>query len=288
MDTSGVTAMFQSFGRLRLFRWLAVSLVAGTAVPAAAQGDLLVAPTRVVINGGGASQVILSNIGEKPATYRITLELRRMTTSGDTVDVAEAEATPQERAALDMVRYAPRRITLQPNQPQAVRISARPPEGLADGEYRVHMSFRGIPDPTPVAAPTDGAPPSAQGLSIRLTPIYGITIPVIVRQGQLQAGATLAHPRIERAGATGQLHLDLTRSGDRSVYGEVRVLVPGQRDPVMLVRGIAIYPEVTGRKLALPVTADQLARLRGPVRIEYREPPETGGALIAALDANLR
>lgn len=284
--------MFQVLACFRMLRPVAIVAAVCAAAPAQAQGDLLVAPTRVVMSGGGASQVVLSNIGENPATYRITLELRRMTPNGDTVEVSDADATAQERAALDMVRYAPRRILLQPNQPQAVRISARPPEGLPDGEYRVHMSFRAIPDATPVAAPTPGGeatpPPSAQGLSIRLTPVYGITIPVIVRKGQLQGGATLANPRIERTGATGQLHLDLGRTGDRSVYGEVRVIAPGQRDPIMLVRGIAIYPEVSARKLVLPVTADQLARLRGPVRIEYREPAEAGGGLIAALDANLR
>lgn len=280
--------MFQYFASLRLIRPIAVLAAACAAVPAVAQGDLLVAPTRVVMSASG-SQVVLSNIGEKPATYRITLELRRMTPNGDTVDVPESDATPQERAALDMVRYAPRRITLQPNQPQAVRISARPPEGLVDGEYRVHMSFRAIPDVTPVAAPEQGGEaPSAQGLSIRLTPVYGITIPVIVRKGQLEGGATLANPRVEHTGTTSQLHLDLGRIGARSIYGEVRVIAPGRRDPIMLVRGIAIYPEVSARKLVLPVATEQLPLLRGPVRIEYREPAEAGGALIAALDANLR
>ena len=38
------------------------------AVPVRAQGDLLVAPTRVVMNGGGSAEVVLSNIGSAPAT----------------------------------------------------------------------------------------------------------------------------------------------------------------------------------------------------------------------------
>lgn len=285
-----VSAFFRS-NVLRRCMLVAAGLGAAlTGAPAGAQGDLLVAPTRVVMTGGSA-QVVLSNIGQAPATYRITLELRRMTPAGETVEVSPDQASPQEQAALEMVRYAPRRITLQPNQPQAVRISARPPEGLPDGEYRVHMSFRAVPDAAPVAPATPGAvtgEPRGNGLSIRLTPIYGITIPVIVRKGQLDGGAALANARLERAGQGAQLHLDLARSGSRSVYGEIRVNAPGQRDPVMLVRGIAIYPEVAARSLVLPVTPEQQARMRGPVRIEYREPSEAGGRLIAALDANLR
>lgn len=49
-----------------------------TASPALAQGDLLVAPTRVIINGAGNAEVVLSNIGSQAATYRIGVELRRM------------------------------------------------------------------------------------------------------------------------------------------------------------------------------------------------------------------
>ncbi len=44
--------------------------------PVAAQGDLLIAPTRVIISQGGSSEVILSNIGVDAATYRISVELR--------------------------------------------------------------------------------------------------------------------------------------------------------------------------------------------------------------------
>ena len=68
------------------------------------------------------------------------------------VDAPNAE----EQAAQEMILYAPRRVTLPPNQPQAIRISARAPEGLADGEYRVHLLFRAVPPPRPVAAPQKG------------------------------------------------------------------------------------------------------------------------------------
>ena len=180
--------------QLPVFRRIALCAAAlvsaATALPAQAQGDLLVAPTRVVINGGGGAEVVLSNIGDKPATYRISLELRRMDETGDFNEVVEADANPSERAGLDMIRYAPRRVTLLPGQPQAVRISVRPPEGLPDGEYRVHMNFRAVPSADPVeAAAAD--PAQAAGVSIKLVPVYGITIPVFVRKGRLEGQATL-------------------------------------------------------------------------------------------------
>src|SRR5690606_12136656 len=123
--------------------WGAVMLagaVLATPAPIAAQGDLLIAPTRLVLDGRRGGEVILSNIGDREATYRVELQLRRMTPDGELVQVDEASANLAEKAALEMIRYAPRRVTLPPDQPQAVRISARPGAELPDGEYRVHLS----------------------------------------------------------------------------------------------------------------------------------------------------
>ncbi len=47
------------------------------------------------------------------------------------------------------------------------------------------------------------------------------------------------------------------------------------------LRGIAAYPEITHRKVQIPLSPEALAKLRGPIRIEYRELAENGGALIA-------
>ena len=255
------------------------------AVPVRAQGDLLVAPTRVVMNGGGSAEVVLSNIGSAPATYRITVELRRMDGEGDFSDVAEESANAVERAALDMIRYAPRRITLLPGQPQAVRISARPAPDLPDGEYRVHMGFRAIPAAmTPEEAAKEAA---AGGLSIRLTPVYGITIPVFVRKGRLEGGAALANPRLVKDGEHTFVELDMSRSGQRSVFGMIEGKT-ARGEQVFQLRGIAVYPEVTQRKVRVPVTPEQQAKLTGPVRIEYRELPENGGQLIAEVTSAIR
>ena len=116
------------------------------AAPAHAAGDLLVAPTRVILDGSRGTEVVLNNIGSEPATYRISLEIKRMTVDGGLDEIAEENVTPAERAALDMIVFSPRRVTLPPNQPQVVRVGVRVPEGTPAGEYRAHMLFRAVPD----------------------------------------------------------------------------------------------------------------------------------------------
>ena len=268
----------------RLLLRAGLAALALAAAPAHAVGDLLVAPTRVVMNGSAGAEVVLSNIGTQPATYRVTLELRRMNAEGELEDVTETEANAMEKAALEMIRYAPRRITLPPDQPQSIRITARPGADLPDGEYRVHMSFRALPEANPITA--EPAEP-VTGVVVQLIPVYGVTIPIIVRKGQLQAEAAIFNPKVVKIGEGSALTLEMSRSGNRSIYGELDVVAPGSKTPVYTARGVAIYPELSSRTVELPLASDQAAKLHGPLRFEYRETPENGGKLIAAVEATL-
>ncbi|MFU7527108.1 molecular chaperone [Qipengyuania sp. ASV99] len=273
---------FNPFGK---FASRSVALFAAStlalATPVAAQGDLLVAPTRIILDGSRGTEVILSNIGSEEATYRIGLELRRMLENGRLVPVEAADANAAETAALDMIRYAPRRITLPPGQPQAVRLAARPGADLEDGEYRVHMSFKAIPRPRAVTA-TDTP---AEGVSIQLIPIYGVTIPIIVRHGRVEAQVAISQPSIVQGEDGPELAMTISRAGASSTYGTLKVTKPGVEEPIVLLRGLAVYPELSERQVRVLLTPEQAASFTGQIRIEYREDPEAGGALLAAVDS---
>jgi hypothetical protein len=246
--------------------------------PVHAAGDLLVAPTRVVLDGSRGTEVVLNNIGSEPATYRISLEIKRMSGQGGLEEIAEADISAHERAALDMISFSPRRVTLPPNQPQVIRVGVRLPEGTAPGEYRVHMLFRAIPDTVAATAQSSG---SAGGVNIALTPIYGITIPIIVRVGDLSATASIGKALIVEEDGQPHFAFDLARAGTRSVYGDIEVTRPGVKEPLFLARGIAVYPEVSDRRVSIPVPPPVAAALKGPVRIRYTEDRELGGGTIA-------
>lgn len=248
-------------------------------------GDLLVAPTRIVLDGRKGAEIVLNNIGSEPATYRVSVEFRRMDRDGGLEDVAQPTAA--DKAAADMVLYAPRRVTLAPHEPQAIRIAARPPQGLPDGEYRVHMLFRAIPPATPVVQAAAGEP--EKGLRFQLTPIYGVTIPVIVRLGNLQATAGIANVQLDK-GKDGNpvVSLDLSRSGTRSTYGEVRVLKAGVKDPIALQKGVAVYTEVDARHVSVPANPSYKGALTGPVTVQYVETYDDGQQVIAETQTVLR
>ena len=298
---------------------IAAPLLAFSTPAGAGVGDLLVAPTRIILDGGRGAEVVLNNIGDEPATYRVSVEFRRMEPDGSLEDVTNP--TPADKAAADMIIYAPRRVTLAPHEPQAIRIAARPPQGLPDGEYRVHMLFRAIPPANPVVQPA--AATESKGLRFQLTPIYGVTIPVIVRLGNLQATAGIAGVHLDKAqdGAP-TVALDLTRSGSRSTFGEIRVLKAGVKDPVALEKAVAVYTEIGTRHVSVPVADPDLetkspaelatvarqlgiagaptmskqdiifailrARAVGPVTVQYVESSDDGSHVIAETRTVLR
>lgn len=253
------------------------------ATPAEAAGDLLIAPTRVILDGRRGTEVILNNIGSEEATYRITLELRRMNDEGRLEDVDPTAATDKEKSALGIIRYAPRRVTLPPNQPQSIRIGLQPTANLPDGEYRAHMLFRAIPK----APAADSAQDAGNGLKIQLIPIYGISIPVIVRKGNLQGTAALSNVTLGKDNEGPSLEFDLSRNGDKSVFGEIHVTKPGISQPITVAKGIAIYPEIRSRNVSLPLEPDVAAKMHGEVVVSYYEAPEAGGGLISQVRAVL-
>ncbi len=269
---------------MRIIRLLAFVPALFGATAQAATGDLLIAPTRIVLDGARGTEVILNNIGADPATYRISLELRRMTPEGVLDDVEPTAANDVETKSVAMISYAPRRITLLPNQPQAIRIGIRAPQGLADGEYRAHMLFRAIPDAKAVTE----TPGDQQGLAIALTPIYGVTIPVIVRQGNLSATASLSNAEIVTDEDSSMLRFSLARTGTRSTYGTIRVLKAGESKPIYEAKGVAVYPEVTERKVNLDMPPELVAAIKGPVTIQYIEEGDAGNKLLAELKTVLR
>ena len=257
---------------------VSVMLLALPAI-AHAEGDLLVAPTRVVFQGGTRSEEIaLVNRGSKRATYRISFINKRMAEDGTFSDITEAK--DGDAFADPLVRLSQREITLDPGQPQTIRVLLRKPEGLADGEYRSHLLFRAVPD---AQAPTLDS--KQNGISIQLTPVFGVSIPVIVRQGALEASASISEVRriAPKAGAAAAIELKLAREGNRSIYGDVRLVHARQPEQsIAEVRGIAVYVPNRARSVKVELTPAQWQQLgSGDALVTFAE----GSAQLNAVSA---
>ena len=111
---------------------------------------------------------------------------------------------------------------------------------------------------------------------------------MIIRQGNLEATAGIANARVEQDEKGPTFAFDLSRQGNRSTYGEIRVTKQGVSEPILVARGIAVYPEINSRKVEFPITPEVAAKLKGPISVEYYEPGNAGGSLITKTQMVLR
>lgn len=239
-------------------------------------GDLLVAPTRVVFEERKrGAELNLSNIGQVRATYRISLLRMEMDETGG---IKELPIDPGSENLRTLFRFSPRQVTLEPRESQTVRIQVRKPAQLPDGEYRLHMTFRAVP---PEAPATQAAATPAKGIAIKLTPIYGIAIPLIVRHGKTSTAVAISGATLDAKGRTLRFRLD--RSGNQSVYGDLQatLLTSGKPEILAEASGLAVYTPNSGRTVSLPLRGGQAIPPGSRIRITYTQPVLDGGHLIA-------
>ena len=205
------------------------------------------------------TELALVNRSEKPHTYALSFVQCRMSETGEIKEIdATTPPDPQEHFADTLVRFTPRRVILEPRQVQMVRMMLRKPADLAEGEYRSHLSFRLIPSAENAVKPDS----ISSGIQIKLIPIYGVTIPVIVRHGSLKATARLSGLRFDTKG----LHLTIEREGNRSTYGDLVVQWKGKAGKAVTVgaiNGIAVYTPNSKRTVSLALSPPKGVELKG-------------------------
>jgi P pilus assembly chaperone PapD len=248
-----------------------------------AMANLMLHPTRLVFDKNQrAAQIELINSGTESATYRIGIVNRRMNEAGAVGPVDTPLAGEQFADA--MLRFSPRQVTLAPGTSQTVRVMLRKPADLAAGEYRSHLHFEKLPDT--VATSAEAKPEDQRQIGIVLKVLVGASIPVIVRHGDTTAAVRLSGLALRDAGgATPQLALQLDRSGNSSVYGDLTAtFTPSGGSPVEVARagGVAVYTPNPLRRSSLALTPPKGVSLaHGELRVSYRERPDAGGKLLA-------
>jgi len=242
-----------------------------------AQGDLLVTPRRVVFEGNyQREEIVVVNIGRDTATYAISFLQYWMTEDGAFEEITEPR--PGQLFADPYLRYFPRSVTLAPDESQVIRMQVRRLPGMAEGEYRSHLYFRAEPDEKPLGE--DVVLPDSTSIGVRLTPIYGVSIPVIIRIGNLHSKVTISDLTVEQEeNQSPVVKMTLNREGNRSVYGDLSIVYiapDGETINVGIVRGLAVYTPNTLRRFSMPLKVPEGVHFSaGKLLVRYSSSNET-------------
>jgi P pilus assembly chaperone PapD len=239
--------------------------------------NLNITPKRLVLERGNRSgTVYIFNQGSVPATFDISLVERVMLPSGEIKPLAEARTEPQSQAiasklasAQRLLVAAPRRVSLAPGKGQTIRIRATAPAD-AVGEYRTHLTVTTVP-PRDTGVTAEQAREGGAGqLSFQITSVFGLSIPVIVRPGPVDARGAIENMRLSHADIspdgvakpvrTPVVRFELRRVGANSLFGNVEVRSARGKDrPLGMARGIGVYPEIDSRMIQIPLRRAPLA-----------------------------
>jgi hypothetical protein len=203
--------------------------------------NLLITPRRIVFDGQKKSQELnLANTGKDTAKYVISFVQIRMKADGGFETITQPDSG--QNFADKFLRFFPRMVTLGPNEAQVIKIQLTKTADLQPGEYRSHIYFRAVTDEKPLG---EEAPKDSTTIAVKLTAIFGITIPVIIRVGTSNTQVSLSDLSMDSSvDSIPIMKFVINRIGNMSVYGDITanyVAPNGKITPVGNIKGIAVY-----------------------------------------------
>jgi hypothetical protein len=254
--------------RIKIFQLIALSLFTTVVF---SQGDLLVTPKRIVFEGKKQKEELnLVNIGKDTVTYNVSFLHYDMKEDGSFKIVN----TPSEKHSIaePYLRLFPRKVTLAPNEPQVVMLQYRRKADMADGEYRSHLYFRAEKENTPLGQQKKLKDSTLLG--VQLIPVYGISIPVIIRTGMTDVKASISDLKLKKnEKLEPTIEFKINRSGNISLYGDIRVqFIPskGGAFDIANMKGVGIYTNLDKRNIIVRLDKDKVKDLKsGKLKVTY-------------------
>jgi P pilus assembly chaperone PapD len=236
--------------------------------------NLNISPKRVTFDRARRSATVyIYNQGQAAASFDISLVDRVMLPDGQIVAVADAK--PEMKAVVDklasaqaILQVSPRRATLAPGQGQTIRLRvAGAPDAAAPVEARSHLTITTIPPADTGLTAEQAAAGATNELRFQVNSVFGLSIPAIVRSGDLDVRAAIQNVHLETADVspdgvappkrTQFVVFDVVRLGTNSLFGNIEIRPAGKKgDPIGLARGIGVYTEIDRRNVRIPLTRD--------------------------------
>lgn len=240
---------------------LSAQTAPAVAAPAAGVANINITPRRVIFDRKKRTEAVyVFNQGNAAVTVDVALIDNVMLPSGEIVPITRAAekgpaavvAAATVKSAKPLLLAAPSRLVLGPGQGKTIRVRASFPDAPEGAEYRSHLTVTTVPPADSGLTAEQAAAEQRGELVLRIQSIFGLSIPLIVRSGAANGTASFGAITGGSENGKGVLLVPIRRSGASSVYGNVEARV-GKNEVIGLVRGLAVYPEVSERLATIPL-----------------------------------
>jgi hypothetical protein len=269
---------------MKRFIILSLILIPYLSIQSYAQGNLLITPMRVVFEGAKQIQELnLVNTGTDTTTFTISFIQYNMKEDGTMVKTDKPDEV--QMPAAPYLHIYPTKVTLAPGEPQVIVLQLKRKSGMPTGEYRSHLYFRAEKENS-----LHGFNKSEQDttqLTVHLIPVYGLSIPVIIRTNDVKVSTTLTGLELENPPESSPLiKFTINRTGNISTYGDIIVENrPQQGKPVQLavIRGIGVYADLNKRKIVIRLNnSSGIPFKKGKIKVSYVSNDESKKSVLYA------
>lgn len=256
----------------------------GFSLPSLAQGNLMIVPIRVVFEGNKQKEELyLSNSGKDTTSYAITLVQKNMNEDGSFVNLEKIDSS--QMSAEPYLRIFPRQVKLAPGEAQVISLQFRRKPDMAAGEYRSHLYFRPDKSYTPLGMEKPDNDPNA--VNIQITPIFGISIAIIIRIGDVNVSASMSDLKLDnQENGIQNLKLTINRKGNISLYGDIRVQyfpVQGKSYQIGTAGGVGVYSNINKRFVNVKLNNTSGKPLKdGKLKVQYLSKDESKKTVVLA------
>ena len=241
-------------------------LALGSTQVSAAGGEgavLFVAPHRLIIPSTEKVSILnLSNKSNEARRYDLTIIDQVMDKNG----VTQLKDT-FDYSAKRMVKFVPKRFTLQPGEQQTVRVMVERPANLPDGDYHSHLLFREVPLSVKDKAQLEAERKAVEqkSVSFEIRTLYGIGVPLVVQQGKIVEDLNLGDIKLGMMpdGKQRSLNIDFLRTGNSEAAAQLKAeyVQPGKA-PVSVIdpQWVRVYREVDKISKDIPLKVPEGAK----------------------------
>lgn len=222
----------------------------------------IIPPRLVIAPDTKIEYMFIKNSSDSPETYRFGWKHIAMDKEGNihNLDKEGMDKVPGYRPLDDLIRFSPRRATLQPGETQRVTFMLRRPPNLEAGEYRSHFLVQREPT---AKSQNENAAPNA---SVSIDVLVSRSVPIYVLNGETSASLKLLNAEVrENVDRKKQhqpkhmVHFDVQKVGNRSVIGTANVFCTKNGEEVRAnksQRTFAVYAEGELRQEKMAINTD--------------------------------
>lgn len=198
-----------------------------------------------------------------------TLKLTHYNFDADSLllQVNEGEIPPN--SARDWIRFSPLQFKVAPAHAQTIRFTLRRKANAESAEYRSYLVIDCL---TEKQLDADGN----ENPLISIEPKLQHNVPIIVRNGTLEASASIENIRLEDA----TVAFTIQRTGTRSIHGDVQLINKQTNEVISYQTAFSIYPEA--QRYHFKLAHNGIAPK--DIKIRFAENPSYGGNIVLETD----